>query len=462
MRNLAYFEMDSIHYSALDGEVICNENIDVTATVRFKMDTLHGHLRWLIDNVEQTAFIDSLHWTTRLSTGKHTVLMIVKDEEGDVDSLLTSFVIQKEFVTICDTVCFGDSILFNGRYYSQAGLYTDTLQTVFGCDSIVTLNLFVNYPKDTTITASICKGKTYNLNGFNADKEGVYQSMFHQLGTDCDSLVTLILSVNPVHDTSFSHTICEGEVYGFYDKILSTSGTYTHTLINRYGCDSILELTLNVIPTTTTQIVVSICKDTSYFFAGGDLSLAGIYIDTLQSIYGCDSIIELTLSIDTSVSSDFEITKTGILCEDSKQVELTAMINNVDYQWNTGETSQSIRVFTAGVYSVEVSAGQCKASNEIELKCPCKIVLPNFFTPNGDGVNDVYIPEVNFEFESFSMIIFDRWGDVTYKTDKFIPWDGKQYGKDASAGVYFCVIEFYNKEYPAQKCITQSSVTLVR
>ena len=162
----AYFKVNGIHYRSLDNKFYCNENIEVEAFVRCQMDAAPGHLRWLINDVEQTAFTDSLRWATQLPPGSHTILMIVKDENGEEDSLATSFVITNMLdpVTIYETICQGDSVLFNGKYYNSPGLYTDVLQSALGCDGIVTLDLTViPLPTVTVVERTVCQNDPVHL-----------------------------------------------------------------------------------------------------------------------------------------------------------------------------------------------------------------------------------------------------------------------------------------------------------
>jgi len=411
---------------------------------------------------------------------------------------------------IYDTICKGDSVLFNGQYYTETGIYTDSLQTVFGCDSIAILNLTVNFPIDTIINdticstnlpyllhgfdvsdsgyysraianavgcdsiiilyltvmdtivreieASICQGETYQENGFNESVEGVFTRIVPNIN-GCDSVMRLYLTVSPVYHATFYQEICEGESYEFYGQNLTKSGTYTHFFSNEYGCDSLEELILTVISAAITPIAASPCQDTPYHFAGKDLTVSGVYYDTLQNENGCDSIVELTLNM--YYLPDFEIVTTGSLC-DSRWIKLTAAIDSVRYLWSTGEKSQNIHVSKEGIYSVEVSAGLCKSVKDIDVSCVCKIFLPNAFTPNGDGLNDGFIPTPTAELHSFSMVIYDRWGNRIWKTDTFAAWDGKIDGKDAAAGVYQCIIVYSYKESPTQKCTEQGHITLLR
>ena len=88
------------------------------------------------------------------------------------------------------------------------------------------------------------------------------------------------------------------------------------------------------------------------------------------------------------------------------------------------------------------------------------LYIPNAFTPNDDGVNDVFIPQGIF-FNEFEMSIFDRWGNLVYKTDDVTkPWDGKHKTGIAQNDVYVYVIRI--KDFKLQKHIYRGQVSLIR
>ncbi len=68
------------------------------------------------------------------------------------------------------------------------------------------------------------------------------------------------------------------------------------------------------------------------------------------------------------------------------------------------------------------------------------IFLPNAFTPNGDGVNDVYyIPDANFLKFDFS--VFDRWGNQVFTTkNSAFRWTGESNGRQLTSGIYVYVL----------------------
>ena len=194
------------------------------------------------------------------------------------------------------SICDGDNYDFNGTILNAAGTYFDTLQTVQGCDSVLELTLSVNPVYNTPLSASICDGDDYDFNGTILSVAGTY---FDTLQTvlGCDSVLELTLSVDPVYTTPLSASICDGDNYGFNGTILNAAGTYFDTLQTVHGCDSVLELTLSVNPVYTTPLAASICDGDNYDFNGTILNAAGTYFDTLQTVLGCDSVLELTLSV---------------------------------------------------------------------------------------------------------------------------------------------------------------------
>lgn len=72
-----------------------------------------------------------------------------------------------------------------------------------------------------------------------------------------------------------------------------------------------------------------------------------------------------------------------------------------------------------------------------------KLEMPNAFSPNGDGINDIYKPKSDYKsITEFHAYIFNRWGQKLYEwTDPSTGWDGKFKGKDVKQGVYFCLVK---------------------
>jgi gliding motility-associated-like protein len=94
------------------------------------------------------------------------------------------------------------------------------------------------------------------------------------------------------------------------------------------------------------------------------------------------------------------------------------------------------------------------------------IFVPNSFTPNGDGQNDVFAPRaLGMDLSKYSLIIYDRWGGIVFEsTDLNQPWDGRVQGstKMAQNGVYVWRIVAHEETDNAQGYIYNGTVNLIR
>ena len=210
-------------------------------------------------------------------------------------------------ITHVDTICNGEIFDKYGFNVSQAGFYTDSLLTADGCDSIINLNLKVNDTLIADIYDSICFGQIYSQYGFTESESGVYTDSLQSVN-GCDSIVILHLTVNPVYvqpADSDTVRICQGESVEFCGKTLTTSGYYEEKMQNIYGCDSIRHITLVVSPVYWTVDSVTIQSGEKYKFNGKTYTQEGVYTDTLTSSDGCDSIVTLHLTVSSSLIEVF-------------------------------------------------------------------------------------------------------------------------------------------------------------
>jgi gliding motility-associated-like protein len=112
-------------------------------------------------------------------------------------------------------------------------------------------------------------------------------------------------------------------------------------------------------------------------------------------------------------------------------------------------------VFTQpGTYVVTMFAkkGLCvqTSTRTIEVELPSQIIVPNVFTPNGDGANDLFILQRSSNISEVKIEIFDRWGHKVYDlvSEKGqIEWDGKnQFGKECPEGTYFYILKAIGRD----------------
>ncbi len=209
-----------------------------------------------------------------------------------------------------ETLCEGDSILIGGMSYTETGIYENHLSTRYGCDSLIVLDLTVHPVHHTLLTEEICQGEEYGVGDLTFQEEGTYEvSLPNRFG--CDSLVTLILHVLPVHDTLIEAEICEGERYRVGDSEFTEEGIYTEILQNQYGCDSLVTLNLHVLPVSDTLLEAEVCEGDSIVVGSSVYQTSGVYTDVLENRYGCDSVVTLNLT----VYPVYEQVRSETLCE---------------------------------------------------------------------------------------------------------------------------------------------------
>jgi len=208
--------------------------------------------------------------------------------------------------TILAEICFGDTYTLNGFNVNTTGLYTQNLQSIKGCDSIVNLSLIVNPIYNDTIFAEICHGETYNQYGFNENATGFYTQNLQTI-KGCDSIVNLSLIVNPIYDDTIFAVICSGDTYSQNGFNETSIGFYTQNLQTISGCDSVVNLTLTVNQPAIINLTAEICQGETYTLNGFNVSTDGLYTQNLQTYKGCDSIVNLNLIVNpTSIVYYFD------------------------------------------------------------------------------------------------------------------------------------------------------------
>ncbi len=222
---------------------------------------------------------------------------------------------QDDLISVIDTTICENDIPFawNGKDYYTSGTYVDTLTSTFGCDSIATLVLNVNPVSYSRTNLAICENELpFNWNGIDYFTDGTYRQTFTN-SVGCDSIATLHLEIYPVYVEHEDIIICEAQLpYLWHGQTLNAAGTYADTLTSVVGCDSIIVLTLDAVPEFEIAEFEQICENQlPYSWHGQTLNVAGTYTDTLTSVAGCDSIVVLTLE----VFPEFVTNETVEICE---------------------------------------------------------------------------------------------------------------------------------------------------
>jgi len=117
--------------------------------------------------------------------------------------------------------------------------------------------------------------------------------------------------------------------------------------------------------------------------------------------------------------------------------------------WNTGEQTLSKTINEAGTYILRAESVCGRVADTITIKvrdCTCNPFVPNAFTPNNDGVNDVFKPMMPCTYSQLEFMVFNRFGNKVFQSRSADNgWDGLHLGKPADFGVYFWQLEFKNE-----------------
>ena len=166
----------------------------------------------------------------------------------------------------------------------------------------------------------------------------------------------------------------------------------------------------------------------------------------------------LVISNNTSYPSSFILGNDTVICQPNT-VSITIPSSYSNYSWSDGFTSRTKVVSTLGAPIVGGYKDFCFAADTISISiidcdttvpdptspiaidtCKEKFIMPNVFTPNGDGVNDVFKPVEYNCFSNINFSIYNRWGQIVYESSK-ISWNGKnKKGKLVSDGTYYWVL----------------------
>lgn len=184
---------------------------------------------------------------------------------------------------------------------------------------------------------------------------------------------------------------------------------------------------------------------------------------TYKTTLGCiDTISNNIIVLDTPKI----ITEKNKIVLEGGQVTLYATANgssNLNFNWQPNIALDDNHILTPKaspnndvVYKITVVQNNgCKAFDTVLVKVLKKLIIPNVFSPNGDGINDVWqIPYLN-TYQNAKLFLFNRDGKIVYQTIGYYkPFDGSKNGKPLPDGSYFYIIETGNGRNPYSGVVT--------
>lgn len=212
----------------------------------------------------------------------------------------------------------------------------------------------------THLNESACDSFTYN--GTTYLTSGSYQHIYNRIGS-CDSVVTLNLTLNysSIAPTVVG-TFCDSATFNGHTYY--TTGIYTQTISNISGCDSILTFDIEIKGTTQqTTLDETACGD--YTYNGNTYTNSGTYVVVYQSAVGCDSIVTLNLTIEPSITASLIQNSNTLIANGGDSYQ---WINCADNSLIVGATAQQYTATVDGSYAAIVAAGSCSDTSDcIEL-----------------------------------------------------------------------------------------------
>ncbi len=306
---------------------------------------------------------------------------------------------------------------------------------------------------------------------------------------------------------SFSDTICAGGEYRFGNTELTMGGIYVDSLVNEFGCDSIVTLTLEILSDTgisadfivenplcaedesgsiaieniinaTDPFTITFNDDILSDSSIGNLPVGNYNFEIIDE-RGCtlDTIISLSPSVPLLLDiGDDRIITIG----DNIVVEPDVNRDVVNYFWEPSDLFdcdaacsqlEYVPLSTTLIRLRVEDANGCTATDSLWVRVEeeaIEIFVPNVFSPNNDGNNDVFFIQSNEgDLPIRAFHVFDRWGNKVFSQLNFMAndpvygWDGMFNNKKASSGVYVFLVE-YEDNTSNTDGLYKGEVTLLR
>ncbi len=384
---------------SLPNEVCFNDTIMISSE---GTTSSTANYEWSIEDaiiIEPTSDTEKeVYWT---SAGEKTVSLTISENGCSTDTSATIEVFPTSEVNLSETFC--DNATWNNQNITESGTYTYLTNNMFGCDSLVILEATVNYSTSSTESFTTCDSYFWNNQTYTAS--GSYDFITTN-SVGCDSTVTLDLIIHYSDSLTLVEEVCDEYIAPNGDELVE-SGSYEYLFQTVNGCDSLVILDLTVYETPTPSI--SATPETGY-----------APLEVVFTNSSTDDGTTFWMFGDGTEYMDNEANVSHTYNEPGEYIAIIEMDNN---------GCSNADLITITVIPPEVSFD-----------------LPNVFTPNGDGVNDLFHlinTDAIDNLSSFEISIVNRWGNtIQVFDDQNFNWDGRTAsGDNCSEGVYFYYIK---------------------
>jgi gliding motility-associated-like protein len=191
---------------------------------------------------------------------------------------------------------------------------------------------------------------------------------------------------------------------------------------------------------------------------------AGLYELDVTDQQGCTDSIEVFIDEPDPITIEFEAIEVSCI-DDNDGIAFAYPAGGNGgyfYNWSNGETNSTNTDLSNETYTLEVSdILGCLGTGSVFIpKDSIGCVFPvNTFTPNGDDYNDTWVIDNMELYPNANVKIFNKWGNLIHEQNGlYVPWDGKENGKDLPAEVYYWII---NLNEPDREILT-GNIIIVR
>lgn len=308
------------------------------------------------------------------------------------------------------------------------------------------------------------------------------------LSPTCSAATNGSIGITPFGGTpSYTYAWTIATVSSSQNILNATSGTYSLSMTDANGCKKDTSIVI-----TSTLIVTAIAGNDTTFCQNGGITLngsnsfGGATYDWFQLplIPAISNTLVVTINPPIGTSS-YVLVATNGSCIDRDTIQVTSNgIPTVDagpfanipiftsigiggaptsptgltYTWtpnfgtldnfNIANPTASNTLTTQ--YTVTVTdANGCSNSDTVTVLITPAIKIPNGFTPNADGKNDVWQLDNLFQFPDNVVEVYNRWGELLFYSQGYaVPFDGKYKGKDLPVGTYYYIINLNDSRFP--------------
>ena len=296
--------------------------------------TMHSSSRSVDVHTEcdSLTWVDGLTYTASVDSATQSVSYMYTNVGGCDSTVVLHLSLNYSYRLNIDTASCDSLVWYDSLMHYTSATVEDRYNTVAGCDSIIAHNLTIYPSYNDTVNAAICAGTPYIFCGQPLTAEGTYDTLLaSQAG--CDSAVTVHLAVGYLSDTLITMAACDSIVWN--DQVYTASIVDTSLLLNAVGCDSTVVTQLIVLGNTTMHDETDTVCDRLEWSSGISFTNS---IDTtvyLQSTTGCDSIVNLHLTVNRSKSRDTAFAVCGTYVFQGTPYRPAALPHRIDYRGTT-------------------------------------------------------------------------------------------------------------------------------